>query len=137
MKYHCRACIIPSGRINTELILSGGLPAGRLITSSLSRDNFNTVGNNERGVEAYTELSNKLTVLLLIAAQLFHKSSRPRFCNRAKILNDVFTRHANPIVTNGQRLSLFINLDTHLVTLATHIKTAVFDGLKPAFINSV
>ena len=123
--------------VNVEFVLTRGLPTRGRRLSGFSGNNLNTVGNDEGGIKTNTKLTNQLTVFLLITTELLHECSGSRLRNRTEVIDDIVSRHTNTVIANRQGLARFIDIDTNFITLATDVKSTIFDSCKPPFINGI
>ena len=101
--------------LDRKFAFAVGLPVHSLLCREArsERLNFDSLGNDECGIETDTELSNQLSIFLLITGHLLEKFGSARFCDCAKVCNQFIPGHANTIVDDGNGFLFFVVLDTY------------------------
>ena len=98
---------------------------------------FDLFCHHKGAVETYSELADQLRIRLLIAGEVGEKLCGAGFGDGAKMGDDVFPRHANTIVRNGERTRVFVegNVDTKGRIVAK--QTGVLDGTETQLVDSI
>ena len=78
------------------------------------RDQRDAVGDDERGVEADAELSDEMRVFRAVRREPGEELARARLGNRADMVDDFLTRHADAVVGYGDRARLRVVADANL-----------------------
>jgi hypothetical protein len=95
------------------------------------------VGHDKARVKAHAKLANKVAVGLLVASELAHKVFGAALGNGAQVVNGFLLREANAVVSNGQRLCIFVKGDFDLQLGVVLVQAAVVDGLKAQLVAGV
>ena len=113
MQYHRRTPLRPLDRLHGELALPVRLPAHGVgdAEPGPARLDDDTIRDDERRIEADTELAYEPGVLLLVARQPFEELGRARACDRAEMLDEFVARHADTVVDHGNRVVVPVVFD--------------------------
>ena len=106
------AALLTLDVLDREFSLSIGLPAHCLIGTRPASIDCDLVGNDERGIEADTELPDQLCVVLLIAGHLFKEFGRARTGDRTQVVDQFLARHADAVIRDGQQAVFLVDVDT-------------------------
>jgi len=96
-----------------EIAIGAGFPANAGFGggAGAARNNFDSIGDDEGGVEADTELPDEGRVFLLVAGQGFEELGGAGAGDGAEVGNRILAGHANAVVTDGDGASLGIRVD--------------------------
>src|SRR4029078_2523097 len=102
-------------RLYGVVAFARALPAHAVVgrQSRATGDQRDTVGDDERRVEADTELSDEMRILGAIRGELGKKLAGARLGNCADVLDHFLTRHADAVVRDGDRPRLRVVADAN------------------------
>ena len=75
---------------------------------------MDTVGNQERRIEPYAELTNKAYISITTILQPFHKCTGSRVCDSTQVFYKFFFCHTNARVFNDQCFLVLVCLNGNL-----------------------
>ena len=75
-------------------------------------EHFNLVGNDERGVETYAELTDQVRIFLLITGQVFHEIGGAGLGDGAQMRDRIFAAHTDTVVFEGDGFGVFVEAHT-------------------------
>jgi len=104
-----RAALQTVGLADFEAALAVAGPTPALYVAGLAREDVDLVGDHERGIKADAELADQRQVFLGVALHLFQERACARFGDRAQILDQVRSVHADAVVGNRQRAGVLVD----------------------------
>ena len=142
MDRHRRAARLLLRVLNRIAAVARRLPARRLRLTGTARHDRHALRDHERGVEAHAELTDQILVrcaaaLLLRLRELLHERLRARLCNRADVLHNLCTRHADAVIGDRERLAVLIRNEENLVVLVALKDVAVRQALKVELVDRI
>ncbi len=100
-------------------------------------EHFDLIGNDERRVEADTELTDQVRVLLLVARQVFHEIGGAGLGDRAQVGDHVFTAHTDAVVFKRNGLRVLVEAHTNFQLRAAFQQLGLGQRFKTQFVDRV
>ena len=122
-----------------ELALALGSPMhtfGSAQAGAAGKD-LDLVGDNKGRVEAHTELTDQVRVLLLVAGEFLEKISRAGLGDGAQVRNGFLAAHADAVVFQGDGAGLFVEADADLKLGATFEQLRLGQRLEAQLVHRI
>ena len=133
------AARLPGDVLDTEFAAAVRFPAHRQVrrqTGTVAHQGH-LVSNDEAGVETDAELPDQIGVTRGIAGQCLKKLARAGTRNGADVADNLFARHADAVVGNGDGARLLVICDGDSRHRIAAIQRIVGQSLKTQFIHRV
>ena len=103
-------------------VRAGGDPLVRLVGAVGFGDDGDLIGHHEGGIEADAELTDDVDggVLLLFLVESVLEAERAAAGDDAEVLLELFLRHADAVVGDGDRARFLVHVDADLEVAALH-----------------
>ncbi len=95
------------------------------------------VGHDERGVEAHTELTDQMRVLLLVTGEVLHEVGGAGLGDSAKVSDDIFAAHADAVVLKGNGTGILVEAQANFQLIATFKQLWLGQGFETQFVHGV
>ena len=86
----------------------------RLFLTCFFCNDINMICHHKYRIETDTELTDEITVFFRISGHLLHKGLGSGLGDGSEILHQILFIHTDTVVTDGQRVVIFVNLDIDL-----------------------
>ena len=140
VQHDMRAALGELRRRHRELAvgLRGPAHARRSRLARLAREHLDLLGDDERRIEADTELADQLRVFLLIPGEPLEELAGAGLGDRAQVGDRLLARHADAVVADGERAlgrvvvhpDLEVRLARHQVGLREREETQLVVGVR-------